>query len=100
MAAFWFRLRAGFWKIVGRFGNWLKGRMEQVIIEGNHLSMFGKFERFTAGVCLAIPFFLLIADLEGEKRQPLLYIIPIAIIILMQFIILLPPFRPEAETRK
>jgi hypothetical protein len=45
--------------------NLLAGLAEKIIHAVDKIIPFGKFERFTAGVCMATPFFLLVADLPS-----------------------------------
>ena len=47
---------------------------------------FGKFERITAGFCMAIPFFLMIVDPSGAPRNLWLLTIPLMIVVLPQLI--------------
>jgi hypothetical protein len=47
---------------------------------------FGKFERITAGVCMAIPFFLMIVDPSGGTRNLWLLTIPFIIVVIPQLI--------------
>lgn len=47
---------------------------------------FGKFERITAGFCMAIPFFLMIVDPSGAPRNLWLLTIPLIIVVLPQLI--------------
>lgn len=89
--------KASFWAWIERTGKRLKAFIESLILLGNKVSAFGKFERFIAGVCLAIPFFLLIAELEGDQSKKVLYLFPIGMILSMQAIILFPAFKPNAS---
>ena len=64
----------------------------QVVVSKIDQSMpYGKFERFTAGFCMAIPFFLLTANEKAEKAAAmfiisvLIMMLPLAIPLLVQF---------------
>ena len=60
---------------------------ETVLSGVNKVAPFGKFERLTAGFCMAIPLFLLITGTAPDKRNFGLLVYPIMITFLMPFII-------------
>jgi hypothetical protein len=63
---------------MGSFAQWVENQVEKI-------AAFGKFERITAGVCMAIPFILLIADLATASQLSLL-VFPLLIILLPQWV--------------
>ena len=69
----------------------VKNAAEVVVSKIDQSMPFGKFERFTAGFCMAIPFFLLTANEKAEKAVPMFIIslfitmLPLAIPFLVQF---------------
>jgi hypothetical protein len=58
----------------------------KIVSKFEELAPFGKFERITAGVCMAIPFFLMIVDSSGSTRNLWLLTIPLLIVVLPQLI--------------
>jgi hypothetical protein len=55
---------------------------ESIVTKVTEASPFGKFERITAGFCMAIPFFLLVCDQARDRNTPWLLAIPVGITLL------------------
>ncbi len=74
-----------------KFPNVVKNATQDVVSKIDQLMPFGKFERFTAGFCMAIPFFLLTANEKAGKAVPMfivsviIMLLPLAIPLLVQF---------------
>jgi len=74
-----------------KFQKVVKNATQVVVSKIDQLMPFGKFERFTAGFCMAIPFFLLTANETAGKTVPMfivsviITILPLAIPLLVQF---------------
>ena len=69
---------------------------ETVVAKVNRLAPFGKFERITAGFCIAIPFLLLVAD-DFPKGKIYILVIPV---LLVFFPFLIPSFLKITKNRK
>ena len=66
--------------------NTISSVANKIISRVENFAPFGKFERITAGFCMAIPFFLMIADPSGGSTTLWLLTIPAAIVVLPQLI--------------
>ena len=60
--------------------------VKNIVSKVEESAPFGKFERITAGFCMAIPFFLMIVDPSGAPRNRWLLTIPLIIVVLPQLI--------------
>ncbi|HMG94206.1 MAG TPA: hypothetical protein VK589_29305 [Chryseolinea sp.] len=55
-----------------------------IVTKAENFASFGKFERITAGFCMAIPFFLMITDLPNGWLKYVYFLLPIAIVVVPQ----------------